>query len=156
MGVIHWLLGSYEEAERWFRVSRSLKPDSLLNQFFLSRMYLSMGLWEKSLEESLVMDRQSHLLLGATGAAYALGGNRAKARETLALLQKQAESEFVDPLAVATIQMSLGETNDGFDSLRRSLAGPSPMAAFLNVDPLFAPLRGDPRFQEVIATLHLA
>jgi len=155
MGVIHWLLGSYEEAERWFRVSRSLKPDSLLNQFFLSRMYLSMGLWEKSLEESLVMNRQSYMLLGATGAAYAHAGNRAKARETLEFLQKQAESEYVDPLAIAAVQMSLGASEEVFHSLRQAVAGPSPMSAFLNVDPLFAPLRGDPRFEDLVAVLHL-
>jgi TolB-like protein len=156
MGVIHWLLGAYDEAERWFRVSRSLKPDSLLNQFFLSRMYLSMGLWERSLEESLMMNRQSYLLLGATGAAYAHAGNRAKARETLGYLNGQAESVYVDPLAIAAVQMGLQEVDAVFDSLRRAVSGPSPMAAFLNVDPLFAPLRQDPRFPELIAALHLS
>ena len=156
MGVIHWLLGRHEEAERWLRVANSLKEGSLLTKFFLARLYLSNQRYEKAIECSLGMSAHAHLLQGACGAAYAGAGNRDKARDILRFLETQAGTRYVDPLAIAAVQIGLHDLDGALDSVQHALDGCSPMVAFVTVDPLFQPLRADPRFERVRSALNLS
>lgn len=150
LGVAYWLLGQYEEAERWLRVAHGLKEDSLLTRFFHSRLYLSLGRYEDAIKSSSGLSAQSHLLLGASGAAYASAGNQEKAREILRFLQHQSSSQYVDPLAIAAVQLQLNLRDEALDSLQQAVEGRSPMAAFLSIDPLYRPLRTEPRFQQLL------
>jgi TolB-like protein/tetratricopeptide (TPR) repeat protein len=156
MGVPYWLLGQYEEAERWLGVAYNLKEDALLTRFFRSRLYLSMGRYEEAIQCSSGLSAQSHLLLGALGAAYSAAGNQEKAREILRFLQHQAASQYVEPLAMAAVQLQLNLRNEALDSLQQAVEGRSPMAAFLNIDPFYQPLRAEPRFQQLRTALKLA
>jgi tetratricopeptide (TPR) repeat protein len=153
--VAYWLLGQHEEAERWLRVAHNLKEDSLLTRFFRTRLYLSMGRYEDAIKSSSGLSAQSHLLLGAAGAAYAAAGNQEKAREILGFLQHQAASHYVDPLAIAAVQLQLNLGENALDSLQQAVDGRSPMAAFLNIDPLYQTLRAEPRFQRLRTALNL-
>ena len=87
--------------------------------------------------------------------AYAATGNREKALETLRRLQELAASEYVDPLAMAAVQVGMNDMDGAVDSLRKAVTQRSPMAAFLNVDPVFRQLRGDLRFQSLLSALNL-
>lgn len=156
MGVAYLLLGRYEEAERWLRVAQSLKEPSLLTQFFRSRLYFLMGRFEAAIESATPLSSHSHLLRGALGAAYAASGNRDRALESLAFLQKRADSEYVDPLAIAAIHVGLNDTGSALDCLGRAVAGRSPMAAFINVDRIFHSLRADARFQGLLSEMNLS
>lgn len=155
MGVAYWLLEQYDEAERWLRVAHGLKEGSLLTRFFRSRLYLSMGRYEDAIKMSSGLAVQSHLLLGASGAAYAGAGNQEKAHEILRFLQHQASSQYVDPLAMAAVQLQLNLREEALDSLQQAIEGRSPMAAFLNIDPFYKPLRTEPRFQHLRTALNL-
>jgi tetratricopeptide (TPR) repeat protein len=133
-----------------------LKEDALLTRFFRSRLYLSMGRYEEAIQCSSGLSAQSHLLLGALGAAYSAAGNQEKAREILRFLQHQAASQYVEPLAMAAVQLQLNLRNEALDSLQQAVEGRSPMAAFLNIDPFYQPLRAEPRFQQLRTALKLA
>ena len=155
MGIAYWLLGKHEEAERWFRVAHSLNENSLLTQYFRARLYLSMGRYDAAIENASVPLGQSHLLVGTLGAAYAAAGNIERAQDILGALQLRPAAEYVDPLAIAAVQIGLKDWDAAFDWLLKAVAGRSPMAAFASVDPLFAPLRADARFERVLAELNL-
>jgi tetratricopeptide (TPR) repeat protein len=155
LGIVHWLAGRYDEAERWFRVAQNLKEDALLTRFFRSRLYLSMGRYDKAIESSAGLNRQSYLLLGASGAAYALAGNREKAEDTVRLLQQQASLQYVDPMAIAAVQAALNDVEGALDSLEQAVRAYSPMAAFTNIDPLLQPLRAHSRYQQILSALNL-
>jgi TolB-like protein len=155
MGVAYWLLGRHEDAERWFRVAHSLNENSLLIQYFKARLHLSLGSYGEAIDSASLLRGQSHLLLGTLGAAYAGAGNAEKAREIAGFLQQRAVIEYVDPLALAAVHIGLNETDTAFDWLLKAIGGRSPMVAFAGVDPLFQPLRADPRFQRVLSELNL-
>jgi len=157
MGIACWVMGKYGEAERWLRAARELNRGAMLPHYFLMRLYLSTGRYNEAIEANLafVEHAPSHLLLSVQGAAYAGNGNREEAVRILRRLEYLSQSEYVDPLAMAIVQVGLQDSNGAFASLRRALDERPPMAAFLNVDPSFAPLRRDQRFGAVRSTLRL-
>ena len=157
MGVGCWVMGKHVEAERWLRTGLELNRGALLPHYFLMRLYLSMARYEEAIAADLAFGEQppSHLLLSVQGAAHAGNGNRKEAVRILRRLEHLSRSEYVDPLAIAIVQVGLQDANGAFASLRRALDERPPMAAFLNIDPAFAPLRSDRRFGAVRSTLRL-
>jgi len=66
----------------------------------------------------------------------------------------RARTEFVSPSAFAQIHMALGETGKSLDELEESFEGRTGwILPFLNVDPLFDPVRADPRFRDLVARI---
>ena len=73
----------------------------------------------------------------------------------LATLSRMAECGYVPLRAFARMHLALGNTDRTIEYLARSLderEGPMP---FLKLDPEWDPLRGDPRFGELVSRLGL-
>ena len=51
--------------------------------------------------------------------------------------------------------MSLGDSEKAINFLERSFEERSTLALFASFDPILKPLRTDPRFHQIIASLHL-
>ena len=63
-------------------------------------------------------------------------------------------SVYIPPAAKALILYSLGDANKGFEWLNRSYNERDFLLAFLKVDPLWDPLRSDPRFQNIMQKMN--
>ena len=87
--------------------------------------------------------------------AYLLArnGGRAEAQELLKQLQKPNDGHPVPGSALAMVYIGLGDKDAAFRSLEASLPARGPLLANLKSDPIYDPLRGDPRFD---ALLHKA
>jgi eukaryotic-like serine/threonine-protein kinase len=67
-------------------------------------------------------------------------------------LSKDAVFGFAGPLALAEVYTVLGNTNAALDQLEALLAVPSPLSgARLRADSTWAPLKGNPRFEKLVA-----
>jgi tetratricopeptide (TPR) repeat protein len=67
-------------------------------------------------------------------------------------LSKDAVYGFAGPQALAEVYTVLGDTNAALDQLEALLAVPSPLSgARLRADPTWAPLKGNPRFERLVA-----
>ena len=113
MGIACWVMGKYGEAERWLRAAQKLSRDAMLAHYFLMRLYLSMARYPEAIEANLafVEHAPSHLLLSVQGAAHAGNGNREEAAHILRRLEYLSQSEYVDPLAMAIVQVGLQDSN---------------------------------------------
>jgi TolB-like protein/tetratricopeptide (TPR) repeat protein len=94
------------------------------------------------------------IVLGLIAHAYAKLGERDQAMELLANLQQVATHRYVPAGSFAAIYMALGEKDKAIQYFERAYqdhAGSDIVG--LKVDPLLDPLRGDPRFEALVAKI---
>ena len=83
---------------------------------------------------------------------YAKAGQRDEALKLLAQMQELATKRYVGAWSFAIVHLALGEKEKAIDELERAFRERSdPFITFIKVSPLFDPLRGDPRFQALLA-----
>ncbi len=93
--------------------------------------------------------------LGALGYVLARNGRTAEARALLAELEARAARGYVTPVAFGTLLIGLGENARALDQLERAHAERRGWVAYLRVNPLMDPLRGEPRFRALVDKLRL-
>jgi tetratricopeptide (TPR) repeat protein len=93
--------------------------------------------------------------LGALGHAYAVSGKRDQARKALTELKDLSRSRYVAPFDVAVLYIGLGEKDQVLEWLEKAFADHSAWMAWLNVDPRFDTLRGDPRYRDLLRRMGL-
>jgi hypothetical protein len=94
--------------------------------------------------------------VGYFGYACGLAGRRAEADRALLKLKELAQQSYVPPLANALAFLGLGQRDEVFKWLDRAYEERDCRRfLFLNVDPIFDPLRSDPRFEELLRRVGL-
>src|SRR2546425_983990 len=91
----------------------------------------------------------------ALGHAYALAGKRAEAQRVLDDLLALSKQRFVSPYDISLVHLGLGEKDKAFEWLQKAVAERVGLLVYLKVDPLFDPLRSDPRFQDLLRRMGL-
>ena len=87
-------------------------------------------------------------ILGLLGRAYADTGQREKVMELIRQLEERPKHEFVRGYIVALIYIGLGDKVKAIDCLEREYLDHDNIdTAWIRVDPMLDPLRGDPRFE---------
>lgn len=100
------------------------------------------------LERSVALSRRHAWGVANLACAHAQAGNRDAARTILAELEERADGELVPGVAMAMVHAALGSTDAAFAALDHALEMGDYWLLALDVDPLLAPLRQDPRFAE--------
>jgi TolB-like protein/Flp pilus assembly protein TadD len=109
-------------------------------------MYRNAALaFEKSLEIS-----GNHGCLPALAHAYAKLGRQEEARRILNDLRAMAASRYVAAPMLAWVHLGLGETDAALACLKTGFEERSFWTVFLKMDPIYDPLRHEPRFQGLL------
>ena len=95
-------------------------------------------------------------VVGALGAAYAAAGNRVEAMRILQELLDRAERETIDFSSIAAIYATLGDVENALTSLEKACDARGMSGVMVNMDPRYAGLRGEPRFQNILKRMNLA
>ncbi len=80
------------------------------------------------------------------GYVYGLAGERERALSISAEMEALARHRYVSAYYPAIIRLGLGEHERALDLLERAREERSAFLVFLKVEPMFDPLRTDPRF----------
>jgi TolB-like protein/Tfp pilus assembly protein PilF len=92
------------------------------------------------------------LVLGLLAQGYAKLGQRDEALKTLEQLQQTATRRYVWNYTFAVVHVGFGENDKAIDVLERDYREQVDYElALLKVDPMLDPLRGDPRFEALVA-----
>jgi len=91
----------------------------------------------------------------ALGELYALSDKEPEARRLAQKLQRNSRKEYVAPYWLATIYAALGDKDSAFRLLENALNERSSWILDLKVDPRFASLRADVRFQDLLRRVGL-
>ena len=87
--------------------------------------------------------------------AYATGGYRGYLDRQLQELKASSQGEYVDPLGFAELYTRLGDKDSAFHWLERAYQEHSSWLNFVNADPVYDPLRSDPRFADLLRRIGL-
>lgn len=154
VGTHYLWLHRDREAIPYFHKALDLAPGFFMAHWGLALAYLRQGRAEEALVE-LRYDGGDFVglhRLGLLGYANALAGHEVEARRILDELETATErGEYVPAVDPALVHIGLGDTESALDWLER-LETDRGARTFL-IDPLFDPVRTEPRFQRLSATL---
>jgi len=97
----------------------------------------------------------SPLMLALLGHAYAVSGKTAEAKQVLNDLQQLQDQRYVSPYTVAAIYTGLGDQEQAFKWLERAVEERDIWLMNLKVDPVFAKLRTNRQFTDILARIRL-
>ena len=110
---------------------------------------------EAETREALRLVEHNPASLGLLAHIAARAGHEDEARGLVAELRAMASRGYVSPVALATAYLGLGDVDAVFAELERAYRERRGWLAYLNVEPLFDPVRGDPRFLDLRRRLRL-
>jgi eukaryotic-like serine/threonine-protein kinase len=155
--VLHYS-GRQDDAARVLRTA--LRTDSTFapGHFFLGRVLQAQGKLDSAIAQ---YDRVSGPLrewaptIAGLGNVYAQEGRRTDALAVLRRLDSLSRTQYVTSFAVAVVHAGLRQPDSAFAWLDRAVQERSHWLVWLNRDPRWRGLRGDPRFAELVRRIGL-
>jgi tetratricopeptide (TPR) repeat protein len=144
----------FEQAVECANRVLDLNPAYAEGRRCLGACLMALGQPRQALEQfrqAMTLPGPSGWLVAALAAAYARVGNTDETERLLAELEERASHEYVSPMALAVAYAALGRFDDALTQVERSFAQRDCWVVALGVDPAWAPLRGQPRFEAIIA-----
>lgn len=156
LGWILYLSGRNDEAIAQCTRILNLDPTSFPAHRYLGLAYEQKGMYSQAIEEfqkGLKLSG-SPLILALLGHAYASSGKTREARQVISDLHDLSESReakrYVSPYTVAAIHAALNDKDQAFRLLEQAYEARDVWLMNLKVDPVFAKLRSDKRFQDLL------
>ncbi|MEE9162249.1 MAG: hypothetical protein V3U35_04680, partial [Candidatus Neomarinimicrobiota bacterium] len=151
MGWQYYAAGQYEEAIDQAQKSLELDTNFLWALAVLSAAYADGGMPEKAIAVALTLVEVSPAWKLTLGYVYARAGREDETRKILAGLKEEEK----DPWSLAGVYAALGEIDAGIRWLEAGYEGRQSFIPWIKWNPAFEPLRGDPRFQEIVQRFNL-
>jgi TolB-like protein/DNA-binding winged helix-turn-helix (wHTH) protein/Tfp pilus assembly protein PilF len=139
----------YDRAIIQFRKTLELDPRAFVARIGLAEAHWGDGDHKRGLAEAqqaYADSAQSSWVLAWLGYAWAASGQPAKGQDVLAKLADAGKGRYVSPVYPAMVETGLGERDRALASLEEAFRQRSGWMLFLDVEPAFDALRGDPRF----------
>ena len=150
---IHYYAQNYEAAIEQARRTIDQYPNYPLAYIWLGSAYRQKKMYPEALDSfshGRKLSGDHPAMIALYGHAQAVAGNAVGARIALAELQRLAQSRYVSPLYFAAIYLGLGEKSTALDWLDRAYRERTDRLVYLGVDPIADPLRGEPRFAQLL------
>jgi tetratricopeptide (TPR) repeat protein len=136
---------------------RAQDLDPRFGQSPLGTALAALGRHEEALVELRRAEAASHgasFFLTLVGWALGIAGRLDEARDVARRLEERSRSEYVLPLFFAWVHIGLGDRETAFDWLERACRQRG-FRIHLLVDPVYDPVRADPRFGDLLRRIGL-
>jgi eukaryotic-like serine/threonine-protein kinase len=161
--VINWNLGvgfinvrQYDQAIEQLRKTIELDPNFALAHIFLGFAYVQKSMYNEATseyEKALTISPGNTVALAYLGYSYARSGRRAEAAKLLDQLNDFSKRNYVPAVRRAYIYIGLGEKEKAFESLEKAYEERT--IGIVIINPIFNPLRSDPRFTDLLRRMNL-
>jgi serine/threonine-protein kinase len=158
LGWLHYYARQTEPAMEQLRRALAMNPTAEETHRLIGLASLQAGRWdqaEAAFRESIAISESPALAIAGLGAVAAARGQAREAAAVLAELEARARDAYVSPVAFVLVQAALGRTDAAFASLERAWQERRGLLAYLKVEPILDPLRGDPRFRRLLERMRL-
>ncbi|PYP00552.1 MAG: hypothetical protein DMD61_03695 [Gemmatimonadetes bacterium] len=158
VGWLCYYARRYDQARYHLARAIAMNPTAAETYRILGLVFAYQGDWaeaERVLREGMTLPGAATYTTAALGYVLARTGKRAEAEGLLADLEAQRRVDYVSPVAFATLYIGLDDPQHALDWMERALEERRGWLAYLRVNPLLDPLRGEPRFQALIDKMRL-
>jgi DNA-binding SARP family transcriptional activator/tetratricopeptide (TPR) repeat protein/TolB-like protein len=148
------MTGHHDAAQRAFRRALAFRTELAATggrpRYSLARLFADLGEWQNAYDILRTLRSPDEEQRVALGVAAAHIGDTATARETMRWLETTSKREGAE-MNRAFIELALGQRDQAIASLRAAItSGVAPGWNAWYLRPELAPLRGDPRFEDLI------
>ncbi len=158
-GAILYFSRQYDRAIAKFRSVLDMEPN-FPRAHLLVFAYVEKGMFADALADIEKWRRIDDVHLPGIWAieAYVYGrsGQQVEAQRALEKLQQLNRRRQIDPATIALAYVGMDNKDEAFAWLQRAYSERSNALTALKVDPIYDPLRSDPRFQELLRRVGLA
>jgi serine/threonine protein kinase/tetratricopeptide (TPR) repeat protein len=158
LGYTYFYTRRFEQARYHLSRAIAMDPDA-------EESYRVLGLILTFADEHEEAERVLTEALGLPGAATytkvtlalarARAGDATYANEILQLLEQKRRDDYVSPVELATLEVALGRHDKAITWMEEAYKERRGWLAYLNVHPVVDPLRGEPRFAELVNKMGL-
>ena len=156
LGNTYYRARRYDEAVEQMRKTLEMDPAFYYAHWNLGSALAAKGALKPAIEEyekaRALNDDPS--MLGLLANAYAKSGNKAEALKIRDQLESISKKRYVSGYSFALAYLGLGNKEEAFRWLEKAYDDRAGDALrFVKVEPLLDPLRGDPRFEALVAKI---
>jgi TolB-like protein/DNA-binding winged helix-turn-helix (wHTH) protein/tetratricopeptide (TPR) repeat protein len=153
IGWIHFQARRYDDSIRELRSFLAVHPDDAIAHLSLAFPMIANGQTEEAiadLEKTASMMHRSPGALELLATAHARAGHRAEALRLLEELRQRRETGYVQATSFINPNLGLGNYDEAFVWFERAYHEREGILQWLKVHPFFDPVRGDPRFADLL------
>jgi TolB-like protein len=158
LGYGYYMGRKFEQAAAQHRRTLEMDPNFVFASYCLADDYIQMGNLPEALAElnrTRPISQDWSWIVAGIGYVDAMLGKRAEALQMINELTTRSNREYIDPVFVAYIYIYLGDKDQAFAWMEKGVQERSGQILWLRIEPLFDPLRSDPRFDEMVRRMGL-
>jgi serine/threonine protein kinase/tetratricopeptide (TPR) repeat protein len=159
LAQIYFFARRYNDAIEQANIALELDPNLGFAHWTLGLALLHAGSFETAIQafrRSIPLSGDSPDEPASLAIAHAMMGDKNEARKILGELEHRRDGKYISPGLLAAVYASLGERDKAFALLDKAMADKDIILASSAVDPLFDPLRDDPRFTAIMHQVGVA
>ena len=148
----------YDEAVKELEAVLKMDPTYETAHYFIGRARIQQRKLDQAqaaYARARALSPKDANLLSAQGYLDARAGRRDAARKVITQLERFAAGDLPFASQIAAIHTALGEKEPALEWLQRSFLAHEGALTWIKIDPRFDPLRGEPRFKEIVRRMGL-
>ena len=147
----------YDQAIAQLRQTLSMDRNFAQARLVLSEVYALKRMYPEAIAElraGIESGGGGPVFMIGLGYTYGVSGNEVEARKILAEMLARSGRDYFPAWAIATVYVGLGDKDRALQWLEKAVEERG--ECWLKTDPLYDPLRSDPRFRDLLRRLNLA
>jgi tetratricopeptide (TPR) repeat protein len=143
----------YDRSENQLDNLLELNPGFIRARVILGQVYEQQRKYSKAVEmlrSAVKLSDEDQVTLSALAHTLALAGETREASKILDDLVRPRKGRYVSAGNIATLHIALGQNEFAFDALEEAFKNRDIEIIWLRVNPVFDPLRSDPRFTKLL------
>ena len=155
LGWVYYLARRYDAAIAAYRSTLAMDPGFSLAHFDLALALSKIGKNAEAIAEMRKASERGSDYLAGLGYVYGRAGMRPEALRALGELKALAKSSYVPPYHFAWVYTGLGDRDLAIGELEQVYREHTQHVVDFKTVPMFDPLRGDPRYQDLVRRVGL-
>ncbi|HEY7307221.1 MAG TPA: winged helix-turn-helix domain-containing protein [Bryobacteraceae bacterium] len=159
MGLVFYRARQNNRAIEQWRKTLEIDPNFWVTHFYLGLAYVQERRYEAAISEfhkAKTLSGDDSNVIALLGYAYGVAGNRSEAQKILDKLILAPKQQYTSPFSIAEIYIGLREKDRAFEWLEKAYEDRTWLLRILKVEPIFDPVRSDPRFTDLLRRIGLA